>query len=298
MGQLLTFQDQYLMGQQLAHFSDSTTTTKLKRDINTGCARLMAGLDRAYLRRNRFTDLEAGQQYYQYPEDALKLRQFVTHIGSINLPLIEITDEEEWDRMNQVPVQGIPWAFFIKGMTEVGLYPIPEASTSSGGELVFTQRHVAMTQDDYTTGTVTVANGSQTVVGVGTTWTSAMAGRGFEVTDGSDGNWYRILSVESTTSLTLENFDQGISNSGLAYRIGECASLPEEYLESPVDYALNRFYLGRDQAKQAQYLGLFTAAFEDMRSVYGRKASSNVIDASTTRVPMYDPLRSNISINT
>lgn len=297
MGQLLTFQDQYQMAQTLSHFSDDAITAILKRDINTGCAKLMAGLDRAYLRRSRFTDLVAQQQYYQYPQDASKLRSFKTHIGGIERSMTEITDEETWDRMNQVPVYGIPWAFFTKGFDEVGLYPIPTDTTSSGGELVFTQRHLTMTQDDYTTGTVTV-NGTQTVVGSGTTFTQGMVGRAFEIVDGSDGNWYRILSVESGTSLTLENVTQGITGGALSYRIGECAFLPEEYLETPVDYALNRFYLGRDQAKQAQFLNLYNTAFEDMRSVYGRKNSSSLIDASPNRTPQYDPLRSNISIDT
>lgn len=296
MGQLTTFQDQYELAQRLSHFTDGTITTGFKNDINTGCTKLMAGLHRSYLRANRFTGLVANQQYYQYPQDCRELRQFMTHIGGIERDLDEITDEKYWNLMNQTVVTGLPYAFFVKGFKEVGLYPVPADTTNNGGELVFTRRHLTMTQDDYTDGTVSVT-GVQTVTGSGTVWTQGMVGRAFEVTDGSDANWYRIASVESNTSLTLENVTQGINGSGLSYRIGECAFLPDEYLETPVDYALSRFFLGRDQGKQAQFLKLYTDAFEEMRSEYSGKSSSNVIDASH-RVPIYDSLRSNISINT
>lgn len=297
MGQLITFQDQYQLAQRLSHFSTDTITADFKKDINTGCAKLMAGMHRSYLRVSRSTDLVAAQQYYQYPQDCREMRNFKTHIGGIERSMTEVTDEEYWDRINQTPITGIPYLFFVKAPKEIGLHPTPSAAVSSGGELVFTRKHLNMTQDDYTTGTVTVTNGGQTVTGSGTSWTQNMVGRAFEVTDGSDGNWYRIASVETATSLTLENTNQGISGGALAYRIGECAFIPEEYLETPTDYALSRFYLGRDAAKQAQYLNMYKSDSEELRSEYGRKASSSVIDASH-RVPIYDSLRSNISIQT
>lgn len=297
MGQLTTFQDQYQEAQTLSHFTDAATTARFKKSVNRGCAKFMSLLNRAYLRRSRFTDLVAGQQYYTYPLDALKMRQSMTHIGGIERDLFEVPDEKYWNQLNQVVQQGIPTWFFVKGFDEIGLYPAPAASTSAGLELVFTQRHLNMTQDDYTTGTMSATADSQTVTGSGTAWTTGMAGRAFEATDGSDGNWYRIQSVESATSMTLEKVYQGLSGTGLPYRIGECAYIPEEYLESATDYALERFYLGRDQAKFNQYETLVNNAVEECRSVYGSKTSSGVIDASH-RVPVYDPLRSNISIKT
>jgi len=54
---------------------------------------------------------------------------------------------------------------------------------------------------NYTTGTVSITNGSRTVTGAGTVWTSAMEGRYFQP-QGSK-NWYRIRRVENATSLIL-----------------------------------------------------------------------------------------------
>lgn len=54
---------------------------------------------------------------------------------------------------------------------------------------------------NYTTGTVSVTNGSFTVNGSGTVWTSAMEGRYFQSQGGTV--WYRISKVQSNTQLTL-----------------------------------------------------------------------------------------------
>lgn len=66
---------------------------------------------------------------------------------------------------------------------------------------------------DYTTGTISDAtNGSKTITGSGTSWTSAMIGRYFMIaTTTGDGVWYKITAVASTTSLTLEQPYNGTS---------------------------------------------------------------------------------------
>jgi len=68
------------------------------------------------------------------------------------------------------------------------------------------------TVDVYNTGTVSVTNGNKTVTGTGTTWTSAMVGRFFRVEGTED--WYEIIAVGSTTSLTLrQNYLQATASS-------------------------------------------------------------------------------------
>src|SRR4051794_2790011 len=56
---------------------------------------------------------------------------------------------------------------------------------------------------DYTTGTVTVTTGTGAVTGSGTTFTSAMVGRGFKATGHT--KWYRVKSYASATSIVIEN---------------------------------------------------------------------------------------------
>lgn len=70
---------------------------------------------------------------------------------------------------------------------------------------------VISTVAPYTTGTCTVTNGSASIVGIGTVWTSAMNGRKFRFS--SDQAYYRIKSVDSTTGITLTAPYQGSTNS-------------------------------------------------------------------------------------
>ncbi|MCK5211844.1 right-handed parallel beta-helix repeat-containing protein [Candidatus Parcubacteria bacterium] len=57
----------------------------------------------------------------------------------------------------------------------------------------------AVGSNNYSTGTLSVSNGSVTVTGSGTTWTAAMIGRSILLA----GLWYPITAVGSTTSLTI-----------------------------------------------------------------------------------------------
>lgn len=56
---------------------------------------------------------------------------------------------------------------------------------------------------DYTTGTVTITTGTGAVVGSGTTFTSAMVGRGFKAVGHT--KWYRVSAFADTTHLTIIN---------------------------------------------------------------------------------------------
>lgn len=80
----------------------------------------------------------------------------------------------------------------------------------------------------YVTGTVTTTQSSLGVVGVGTTWTSAMIGRQFLV--GSAGPFYTITDVPTTTSLTLDRAYGGASGALQTYDILQV------YLPGPSDF--------------------------------------------------------------
>lgn len=70
---------------------------------------------------------------------------------------------------------------------------------------------------NYVTGTVSVTNGSRTVTGAGTAWTSAMAGRILKLD--SDDELYEILSVSGAGTLVLKTPYLGASSGGASYLI-------------------------------------------------------------------------------
>jgi hypothetical protein len=84
---------------------------------------------------------------------------------------------------------------------------------------------------DYSTGTVAVTNNSTTITGSGVTFTPAMVGRWFTVTDptvSGQGYFYRLGSYVSGSVMNLETVWSGTTSSGVAYNIGECPEIPEE----------------------------------------------------------------------
>lgn len=75
----------------------------------------------------------------------------------------------------------------------------------------------------YNTGTIAVANGSASVTGSGTTWTSDMIGMIFKAS--ADDIEYTVLSVASTTSLTLNKVYDGTTIASLGtYEIGSAGT--------------------------------------------------------------------------
>ena len=78
---------------------------------------------------------------------------------------------------------------------------------------------------DYTTGTVTITVTTGAVVGDGTTFTSAMVGKGFKALGHT--KWYRVKSYASATSIVIEDdlddttsaYTGGAINSGATYTI-------------------------------------------------------------------------------
>lgn len=67
----------------------------------------------------------------------------------------------------------------------------------------------------YTSGNIDVVNGTNTVTGVGTSWTSAMVGANIVISDGL----YTIASVTSATSLTLNTAYIGVTGNGFTHVI-------------------------------------------------------------------------------
>lgn len=282
----LTFTDMQNIAKEVVGLTDAGTVTKLKRDVNVGAGKFLAALAREFNRKSRYTNLVANQQFYQIPEDGQKLKEIVASSGGWNVPLEQIPDEHAWLQLNMSNTVGQPTHFFIKGFDEVGLFPIPGASITNGLQLIFSPKHVELSQDDYTTGTLTVTNGSQTVTGTGTVFTSKMIGQFLQVNDGTDGNWYRVSDFVSATVLTLENYYQGTSGGAKTYRVGQVVDLPEEYAEAPSDYACYRHYLRRgDSQKAATFKTLFEAALEGAQNEYGQTTDQQVIWAQ----PQYQP---------
>lgn len=281
--------------QKLAGDESAATLVQLKQDMNIGNKRFNAALNNYFNRRSKATNLEDGQQYYQLPADCLRVSGVDYLLSAARrIPLDQVRSEHQWRLLNSTEQSGNYLTYwFQKGADELGIFPIPSADTTNGLIIYYEPKGFTFSQDDYTTGTVSLTQGSTTVTGSGTTFTSSMVGREFRVTDGSDGYDYRIAGYTSGTVLTLEEPFLGVSGAGKTFILGEAPIYPSEYHDAPVDYALSRFFEMNNNPVRAKYhKDNFAMAIADAKEKYASSSSSQVItDEAASYNPWFDNTR-------
>lgn len=285
----MTWQEIYTKARRIAGDVSDDTLTQLKQDLNVGNRRFNAALNNYFNRRSKSASLVADQQYYQLPPDCLRVMgvDFLSS-DSRRIPLEQIRSEHHWRTINSNEQTGNYLAYwFQKGADELGVFPAPSEATSNGLIIYYEPRGFNLSQDDYTTGTVTVTSGSTTITGSGTTFTSSMVGREFKVTDGSDGYEYKISGQSSATVVTLEEPYIGISGAGKTYNIGEAPLFPSEYHDSLIDYALVRFFELNNNPDRAKYhKDSYRDAVTEAKEKYASSSQSAVI---TDEMIIYNP---------
>lgn len=274
---MLTFQDIYTEAQAQAQDTSAASAIVIKRGANQGMHKFMAVLNRDWIDQERTFDVKANQQYYQNPEDAIRIKSVVVTVGSVAYPLDEIATDDDWHALNmRTQTNSFPRFYFVKGSDQYGIWPTPSALLTGGGLLTFEGRARDMSQDDYTTGTVTMVNGSAAVVGSSTVFTANMVGRKLQLTDGSpDGIAYTIAAFTDSTHITLENAYGGLGGAGKTYRIGEVPNIPDEFHEALIDYAMYRYYRRRrDWTIAKDMKSTFDEALVLCEQNYSSKSSS------------------------
>jgi hypothetical protein len=277
---MITFTQLYTRVLDMTGVQSSSTVdvTNFKADINQALRLFKNSSRRYWTRKEVSTNLVAGQQYYTFPEDMVRITEVKANTGGYNWPLVQVDSEALWNRFNVIPSNTVivPQFFFIRGRNEIGLYPTPSINQAAGLIVSYEPRMVDMSVDDVTTTTVTVANGSQSVTTPSTNFSTNMAGMYFSVNDGSDGNWYPIIAATAST-LTLENNYQGTSGSTLPCIIGLVPDIPEEYQLALAYYAAYNFYLKRNENNNAlEYKGLFEDLLQRFIQAYAAKTTGIV----------------------
>ena len=232
----------------------------------------------------------ASTQFYDLPNDYLKLIAVEVTIGSTQYVPLECPNRRFWEMLNSntSDTSDTPQYYFVwKG--QIGFYPTPASSTSNAIGLSYRKKVVDLSMADYTTGTVDIiTNGSGAVTGAGTTWTAPMIDRYLRVTQSDtataagDHQWYKISAVGSTTTLTLDKNYEGTSlttGAGAAYTIGEMPILPEAFHMLPVYYAAMTYFATKnvDSGRFKKFQELYTNAYVQLRKDHGRKSSNVVV---------------------
>lgn len=285
---MLTFTDQQLLFQQITDDYSSATLVMAKRDINEGGAMFLNRLGRKFNKEYLTGNIYATRQYYQFSAGVLRISEIRVLNGTTWYTPQLITSEQQWNKLNAIPQSGnYPTAYYIRGFNEVGLYPVPSSDLANAMQVSYEPQHIDLTQDDFGTAaltaplgtgtTVTVSNGSPngtTITHSATGFTQSMVGRWFQVTDGTDGKWYRISGLTSSSVLTLENYYEGLAGSGRSFRIGEIMKIPNGYQDAPVFFACERFYMTQnDQRTPPVFAQRFEQRLNSAKATYGRSTS-------------------------
>ena len=303
-GELQTTTYDYI-SQASGSVASSTIANFIKEHLNKRMRLAQAKL-KGYISHDlpQTTTSVADQQRYHYPVNTYPpIVSATMEIGDVDYPLQVISSQREWDSLNQVDFSGTTIPQYIFPMRDYfELWPIPAAA---GDTITLLSGFLGreMTADDYTTGTVTLANNDATVTGAGTVFTSTMVGRWFKGTN--DGYWYRIASFADALNMELESSFDGTSGAGLAYTIGETPELPPELHDILPHGAAADFYSGprKDfQAAQAHNNYFWTGDFGNPSrrlmdaaggllyavKLYSRRSESKVIKKPSRRWNRFD----------
>ena len=245
----MTFTDlqtSFLQSAGSAGSSDTTLLDFFTRTLARRYQMAFSELNTYQTQQTRTASTVVGQQFYHYPVGVQNIETVTITINSVPYPVIVINSQLQWDYINRLQIvpTAIPWFLFPR-RDDFGIYPTPQ-----GVYTITFNYHIrdrSLTVADYTTGTVSVVNNSQTVTGASNTFTAAMIGRWFVMNDPTkqgQGYFYRITDVPTSSTLTLETSYEGVSVSGAMYRIGECPELPPEIHLTLVDGVLADYYAG------------------------------------------------------
>lgn len=225
-----------------------------------------------------FTDTitsETNTGTYPIPTKVRKIIDGYLTVGTTQYPLRFIYDSDEWNRVLRANL----------GNTDAAMYAFVEGhqiilspGTATAGSTI-TLRGRRKLRDlsiaDYTTGGVlTATNGSKTITGTATAWTTSMAGRWIRIAESDtankgDGYWYEIASVTNATTLVLLAPYAGtsIAAGNASYTIGQMSYIPEDYDMAPIYRASALFWLYKDDENKANmYWSLFDGGHEAGRS--------------------------------
>jgi hypothetical protein len=243
----------------------STLDTELAKELNYGRRYILTRLRQVgWIYQNdpdSIQTIDGVDTYYYLPttRPPIESATYQDAGGGNEDPLEIIQSQEMWNRLTMVDfvAQGAGNPMFILPLADkFKLYPTP-GSTGDVVKLWTNPMYADMGNADYTTGTITLTNASTTVIGTGTTFTSAMVGRWIKAD--SEGVWYKIASYTNATTLQLTRTYVGSTTSGLAYTIGETPQLPNELHELLPHYAAAKYWAGQkgDPAKAQTHMNFF-----------------------------------------
>lgn len=281
----------YSTGSYLVQFSDGETKTVT---LTSGATTMtwsggLSGAVEDFFNTSVLTTAigVGGVQTYRLPSDYSKLKTGTLTIGSLKWTPTEVLSREEWDKINVFPYYAdIPQKFFIWN-NQFNFWPIP---SSTGNIITFNykRRIPDLSLADYTTGTVSVSNGSVAVTGSGTTFIPTTnignESRWIQFAQPTGDNlWYQVQSVDSTTGITLYAPYQGINISGGIYTLGQMPILMEDFHDILIWRALIFYFTSVKDSKGQREL--YQSLYDQKLELLAEYAGTKTVQVNLSRRP-------------
>lgn len=292
---MLTFTQMYTEAYQGAgiNSTDSVNVGLIKRNTNNGLKLLKSAAMQYYTRKEVVASLTAGQQFYTFNPDMVRIRNVRVNNGSLIFPIRTIESENEWNALNIIPSFAVfyPQRWFVRGNNEVGIWPTPAVNISNALIISYDSRMTDMYLDDVVGATITVTQNSTTVTSSTNSFLPNMVGMFFTFTDGSDGQWYKIVGYTNAGTVTIENFYPNATQTSALTIIGSVPDIPEEFHVNIQDYALYRYYKTQRGAKEKanDFKEDFLEGQAAYAGTFGDKESSQIIFPQNNALA-YNPL--------
>lgn len=266
---------------QCANLTQDTSTgadTFFGTNINIGLGILESELGSFYTEETSTINTIASTSIYKTPANCVRIKSLYITIGTQRYLIHEVFEEDEWNMYKRSTQTSDVLTRFFYTRDNFEVFPTPTTSS-----LVMSIKYEAggteLTAADYTTGTITtIANGATALTASGTTFTTAMAGRYIYL---PDGNWYKIASYGSATTLTLDKAYEGISIAAgsSTFTIGQLPRLPSPTQHIPALYAVWQYYRGFKQntEKGNEYKSEYEQALMMAKKTYSRRYSTRYL---------------------
>lgn len=263
--------------------TDATLLSVFKLRLAARYQTMLAQLGTYINEKPKTATTVAAQQYYHFPAGIINIEAATIQINTNFFRPLQVIDSlDHWNYLNQIILSGpFPTAIFPR-QDDFGLWPIPASALTITLNSHMSDRNLSVA--DYTTGTVSISQNSTVLTGSGTTFTSGMVGRWFNMNDETQqdqGFWYRIASFSSTTVLGLETSYNGASVSGKTYRICQVPELPVELHPCLEAGVVADYYSGpkSDIAKATWFNNIFYTGDGNNNDRTGRNVKGGLIGA-------------------
>ncbi len=232
--------------------------------------------------KTKYGDAKDGQRSYLLYPDYIKMKTVRVKIANIWYPLEIVWSLEKWhERTSQTGASAegsIPTHCIVindQGNLHLELDPVPDANGTDNIEIIYEGYQDPLTfPTDYVTGTISLTQGAAGVSGAGSSWTSSLEGRFLQPTGGK--YWYEVKSVIGVTSLSLVNYFQEASLSGVAYAIAELPRLPSEFHYTPLWGAVMDYYAPNNLVKSKEFEAKYARELLMLQDKYKSKTTGRV----------------------